>query len=87
MTHAKLVVMQLLVGVLLSLKSANMVNVTITPSKVISLTDEGKSYLELGSPEAVLFNAIPSGGISQNDLFVSRFPYPCCLRAESLLPL
>jgi len=41
------------------------------------LTDEGKAIVESGSHEALVYNAIPEGGIAQAEIMVStKFSSP-----------
>jgi len=58
---------EMLVGVLKSLESDNYVTSTPIESKEWRATAEAQSYVEKGSPEAQLFNAIPKEGLTLAD--------------------
>ncbi|XP_059610432.1 phenylalanine--tRNA ligase alpha subunit [Phlebotomus argentipes] len=63
---------QKIVGALKSIEaSGNVVSSTPASRKTWALTDEGRSVVENGSHEAVVFHAVPEDGISQADLMKS----------------
>ena len=41
------------------------------------LTEEGKTYAAVGSPEFQLFSAVPSEGIAREDLLVALYLILC----------
>ncbi|KAL6766885.1 TSF3 [Auxenochlorella protothecoides x Auxenochlorella symbiontica] len=57
-----------LVGVMKSLLAAEIILVEDIDHSRLALTEEARLYLEAGSPEAQVFNAIPESGISLADL-------------------
>lgn len=60
---------QKIVGALKSIEAnGELLNTEQTSHKSWELSDEGKSVLANGSHEAVVFNSIPSDGITQADL-------------------
>jgi hypothetical protein len=50
------------------------------------LTEEGKTYMKNGSPEALFFSAIPPEGISRNNLKVV-IPFYCITRLGESMKL
>ena len=52
------------------------------------LTDEGKAIVESGSHEALVYNAIPEGGIAQAEIMVStKFSSPLLILQFLMLNL
>uniref|UniRef100_A0A1B0GP45 phenylalanine--tRNA ligase n=1 Tax=Phlebotomus papatasi TaxID=29031 RepID=A0A1B0GP45_PHLPP len=63
---------QKIVGALKSIEATgNVISSLPTSRKTWVLTDEGRSVVEHGSHEAVVYNSVPSDGISQGDLMKS----------------
>lgn len=67
---------QKIVGALKSIEAnGDLLNADQTSHKSWELSDEGKEVLKNGSHEAVVFNSIPSDGITQADLMKVRHNY------------
>lgn len=60
-----------LIGVILSLSAASMIQYSMAPVESISLTEEGSSYVDIGSPEAQVFAAIQPEGVQKEALMNS----------------
>lgn len=64
---------QKVVGALKSIQAhGELLNSETTSRKAWQVTDEGQFVIENGSHEACVFNAIPTGGISQPELMKVR---------------
>ncbi|CEO96770.1 phenylalanine--tRNA ligase [Plasmodiophora brassicae] len=60
------------VGVILSLSTANMVAFSVTNEDVPKLTEEGELYAKAGSPEAQVYNAVSADGSTTRDALLQR---------------
>lgn len=64
---------QKIVGAVKSIEAhGNLINSEITSRKSWELTKEGQEVAANGSHEAIVFNAIPKGGIPQSELMKVR---------------
>ena len=52
-------------------------NVEQVQNKYLQLTDEGSSVVANGSHEALVFHAVPEGGILQSELMVNVYMCWC----------
>jgi phenylalanyl-tRNA synthetase alpha chain len=57
-----------MVGVILSLSAAGMIEYSMSAVDLLNLTDEGHDYMVSGSPEAQTYAAVPDQGITKDAL-------------------